>query len=101
MGADLGWLLEQKIGDSWSTPSSRRGEFGRGDGHGGEVVKVCWWPVRWPVTGLFFGPYAVFPFRPGIPQDASAEVRTYVRGNFEDDAALAGWLPLDNRNGSA
>jgi hypothetical protein len=95
MSTDLGWLLEEKIAQSWSTPARRHDEFSRRTGQGGEVVKVCWWPVRWPVTSLFFGPHAMFPFRPGIPDDASSEIRAYVRGNFEDGAALAGWLPLE------
>lgn len=61
-----------------------------------DSLQVCWWPARWEITSLFFGPAALWPFKPGLPDDLSQPLSEMIHENFKLDSTYAGWISVED-----
>ena len=91
MGTDIGLLIERLEVETWTPAFELAERFEDPRTHLG-IVQVCWWPLRWDATTIFFGESAVYPFHPGLPTDISSSSWNYAHLNFEDDQRYAGWI---------
>lgn len=95
MGIDLSLFIERQSGGQWVNPTELCTLFPR-EPPTGRAIELCWWPLRWHQTGLFFGLNSVFLMQRGIPSDLSPEVSRTIRPNFEDDTTYAGWIMVED-----
>ncbi|MDI1476859.1 hypothetical protein [Polyangium sp. y55x31] len=96
MGIDLSLFIERRSGGQWVNPTELCALFPREPPTGRADIEICWWPLRWPQTDLFFGPNCVFLMEREIPSDLSPEVSRVVRPNFENDTTYAGWIMVED-----
>lgn len=94
MSTTLALFLERFAEGRWVTPTGLLPRFPRKRATPLGNLEVCWWPLHWPQTGLFFGDHAVVAMRAGVPGDLSAGLAQRVPASFEGEGTWAGWSLL-------